>query len=212
MDEGTRQIDAARLRRWFGPEPRTAAPEIEGYEQVAHERLDMLFGTIAGFAVIPVAWFVIAVAVDLLGGPLIAGFSVGLLDLLLGLVIALVLVPLLHEAVHGIAALLVGARPAFGVGPGFAYTTFREPLTRVPYLIVGLAPVVVLTIASILLAARWHDAAGLIVFFAVVNASGAVGDGWMAWRILKQPPGALYFDLADGFAVLAPVDRDARGG
>lgn len=197
-------LDPARMKPWIGDPPRTSVPDTPGYTQIAHEQLNLGAGTIAGFVLIPLWWFVFANAIGALGGPTISGVTIDLSNLLLGALIALVLVPVLHEAVHGGAALLVGARPSYGIGPGFAYTTFREPLRKWPYLTVGLAPLIILSLLCVLLAARWESLAGLLLFFAVVNAAGAIGDLWMSWRILRQPPNAIFYDLADGFAVLTP--------
>jgi hypothetical protein len=161
---------------------------------------------------IPFWWVFFSVMVGLLGGRYISGFVVTLPNLLLGAVIALLLVPLLHEAVHGIAALLAGVRPSYGIGPGFAYTTFPDPVGKRPYLAIGLAPLVVLSAIGLPLAAVWDAGAGLVLFFLVVNAAGAIGDIWMSWRIALQPPDALLVDLADGFAVLVPASGSSDAG
>jgi hypothetical protein len=198
------------MRPWIGDPPRADAPDVEGYALVSHERFNITTGSIAGFVLIPLWVFVIIGAVSLLGGrsDFTATFSIS--TFVGGAFVALILVPLLHEGVHGIVAMLFRARPSYGIGPGFAYTTFREPLRRVPYLAVGLAPLIVLTVASVVLATRIDAFAGWIVFFAVVNASGAVGDLWMSWRIMRHPRDAMFFDLADGFAVLIPSHEGIR--
>jgi hypothetical protein len=202
-------IDPSRLKPWIGDPPRTSAPEIPGYVLVAHERFNMGHGAIAGFVLIPVWTFVLVAAIGALGGRTDYAAALTIPNLLLGALIALALVPVLHEVVHGLVAILLGARPSYGIGPGFAYTTFREPMGRAAYLTVGLAPLVVLSAAGVALAARWDTGAGWCLFFAVVNASGAVGDLWMSWRIVRQPRGARYVDLADGFAVLLPERHPA---
>lgn len=202
--ETTKIDEPGRLRTWVGEPPRTTPPEVEGYELLSHQRFDMLQGSIVGMVLIPFWWVLFSVTVGLLGGRYISEFSVTLSDVLLGAFIALVLVPVLHEAVHGIAAMLTGNRPSYGIGPGFAYTTFPDPAGKRAYLTIGLAPLVVLSVVGLPLAAAWDRGAGLVLFFLVVNAAGAVGDLWMSWRIALQPRDALFVDLADGFAVLVP--------
>jgi hypothetical protein len=197
-------IDPSRLKPWIGDPPRVSAPDVPGYRIIAHERFNVTTGTLAGFALIPLWGFLIAGAVAMLGGRTSYDASLSLSTILYGAIVGLVLVPVLHEAVHGLAALLAGAKPSYGIGPGFAYTTFRDPVPRLPYLAIGLAPLVLLTIASVILASHWNALAGWLVFFGVVNASGAIGDLWMSWRIIRQPRTAIFFDLADGFAVLIP--------
>lgn len=200
-------VDPTRMKTWIGAPPRATAPDVPGYTLISHERFNITSGSIAGFVLIPVWAFLIIGIVSLLGGRSEYGASLSMSVVAAGAFVALLLVPLLHELVHGIAALAFRARPAFGIGPGFAYTTFQEPLRRAPYLAVGLAPLVVLTCASVFLALRHEQIAGWFIFFAVVNASGAIGDVWMSWRIARQPSSAIFFDLADGFAVLVP-ERD----
>lgn len=193
-----------RIRPWIGDPPRATAPEVDGYRLLAHLRFDMVQGSIAGMVLIPFWWVFLSVTVGLLGGRYISGFNVSVASLLVGALIALIVVPVLHEAVHGIAAMLLGIRPSYGIGPGFAYTTFPDPVGKRAYLTIGLAPLLVLTAIGLPLAAAWDAGAGAILFFMVVNAAGAVGDLWMSWRIALQSSDALFVDLADGFAVLVP--------
>jgi len=203
-DETAKSDKPGRLRPWIGEPPRTSPPEVDGYRLLSHQRFDMLQGSIIGMVLIPFWWVLFSVTVGLLGGRYITEFVILFSDVLLGASIALVLVPLLHEAVHGIAAMLAGVRPSYGIGPGFAYTTFPEPVAKRAYLAIGLAPLVVLSALGLPLAVVWDGGAGLVLFFLVVNAAGAIGDLWMSWRIALQPRNALFVDLADGFAVLAP--------
>lgn len=192
------------IRPWIGDPPRTEPPSLPGYVELSRERLNMGPLTVVGFVLIPLWWFIIVALVAVVGGPTEFSFSIGLLALVYAALIALVAVPVFHELVHGIAGMLVGVKPAYGVGAGFAYTTFREPLGKWQYLAVGLAPLAVLTVLSVLVAARWEAIAPAAVFFAVINAAGAIGDLWMSWRILRAPRSAIFYDLADGFSVLVP--------
>lgn len=193
-----------RFRPWFGDPPRTDPPVVSGFRLATHLRFDMISGSIVGTVLIPFWWVLFSVMVGLLGGRFISGFTITPANFLLGAIIALVLVPLFHEAVHGLAAMACGVRPSYGIGPGFAYTTFPDPVGKRAYLVIGLAPLVVLSVAGVALAAVWDAGAGAVIFFLVVNAAGAIGDLWMSWRVAFQPRDALFVDLADGFAVLVP--------
>jgi hypothetical protein len=164
----------------------------------------MMQGSIAGMVLIPFWLVFFSALIGLVGGRYMDEFAITVTNMLLGAFIALVVVPILHEAVHGIAAMLCGVRPSYGIGPGFAYTTFPDPVGKRAYLAIGLAPLVVLSLIGVPLAAGWDHAAGAVLFFLIVNAAGAVGDLWMSWRIVLQPSDALFVDLADGFAVLVP--------
>lgn len=202
--EATNIEGRGSLRPWIGEPPLTSAPNVEGYRLRSHQRFDMLQGSIAGMVLIPFWWVFYSVVVGLLGGRYVSELALTLSSLLIGAGIALVAVPLLHEFVHGMAAMLVGIRPSFGIGPGFAYTTFPDPVGKRAYLAIGLAPLIGFSAIGIPLAVAWDAGATAIIFFMVVNAAGAIGDLWMSWRIALQPRDALFVDLADGFAVLEP--------
>lgn len=204
QDEAAKGGKATRLQPWIGEPPRTSPPDVAGYRVTSHQRFDMLQGSIVGMVLVPFWWVFFSVTVGLLGGRYVDGFVVTLPNLLLGTVVALLLVPLLHEAVHGIAAMVVGIRPSYGIGPGFAYTTFPDPVGKRPYLMIGLAPLVVLSAVGLPLAAVWDAGTGMVLFVLVINAAGAIGDLWMSWQIIFQPRDALFVDLADGFAVFVP--------
>jgi hypothetical protein len=118
--------------------------------------------------------------------------------------IILIGVPLAHEAVHGMVAKILGARPFYGIGQGFAYTSFHEPVTSRQYTLITAAPLVLLSVISIALYpvnANWFL---YILAFATTNAAGAVGDLWILRRIRHLPDDAMIFDLADGFAAFVP--------
>jgi hypothetical protein len=166
----------------------------------------MLRGSLIGLALMPFWAIGLSLAIELLGGRTLNTLHITLPNILLGVPLILVVLPVIHEAVHGLAALLCGARPSFGVGPGYAYTTFREPVGRTAYLVIGLAPLVVISLACVVWASRWDGGANWLLLFAAVNAGGAIGDLWMAWRIMQQPRSAIFYDLADGFAVLVQCD------
>ncbi|HUG15166.1 MAG TPA: DUF3267 domain-containing protein [Thermomicrobiales bacterium] len=192
------------MKPWIGDPPRVSAPVTPGHVLASHERFNIATGAITGFVLIPFWAYLVVAAVRLSGGRSDYSVTFSMWTIVGGAFVGLILVPVVHEAIHGMAAVVCRTRPSYGIGPGFAYTTFHEPLRRVPYLFVGLAPLVVLTIACVVVAARFDSIAGWFVFFAVINAGGAIGDLWMSWRIIRQPRCAIFYDLADGFAVLVP--------
>lgn len=198
------------MKPWFGPPPATEAPDLPGYQKLRMERLAIGRLSIVAIVLLPVWTFVFMAIVGLLGGR--QSFSMeldlaGLITAALGLILVLVLVTLVHEAVHGLAGLAQGARPAFGIGPGFAYTTFFQPINRVSFLVIGISPLIVISIICVAIALLIPSLAGWMIFTAVFNATGAIGDIWMIWRVLRAPRGAVFFDLADGFMVYAPEPR-----
>lgn len=119
---------------------------------------------------------------------------------LLGLVIDSVIVMTLHELVHGFFFWrFSGARPRFGVSWGYAYAGAPDwYFTRNPYLVIALAPLVVLTFVNTFLfvfaPANWL---GWLYAAIILNAGGAIGDMLVAGRLLAAPPNTLVRDIGD---------------
>lgn len=159
--------------------------------------------TVVGTLLIPLWAIALVATVAALGGPSSYETTFTFSTLVLFVVVTAAVI-VVHEIIHGLAAALLGVRPSFGIGPGFAYTTFLEPMKKSSYLIVGLAPLIVITLAAVGAAVVWPSIAGWMIVVGTINASGAIGDLWMTARILRTPRRAMFYDLADGFAVFAP--------
>ncbi len=133
----------------------------------------------------------------------------------LSIAVAGVLTLLAHEAVHAVVLLALGARPSFGAGlvrgTPYLYTTAGVRLTPASFLLVALAPLIVLDAAAAagLLALPRSSA---LVTVLVINSSGAVGDLWMAGLVLQLPATARVLDQRTGFAVFNPggLERPPR--
>jgi hypothetical protein len=112
-------------------------------------------------------------------------------------VIALIL---LHEGVHGICFwLITKKKPIFSIGPGYAAAAAPHSfMAKKPYLVTALSPLIVLTVIGLLLvplaAPGWLFYLGL---FIVMNISGAVGDLWVAGKILLRREPLLVQDFGD---------------
>ena len=132
--------------------------------------------------------------------------SWGLVLLVIGANILSYLVVLaLHEGVHWLVFALLGGRPLFGAKLPFAlYCTAPDQLfTRNAYLAVGLAPLVVISLAGIVLMFLAPTLAPFVQFALIGNFSGAAGDLWAARILLRQPAAALVEDTTSGFKVYA---------
>ena len=123
-------------------------------------------------------------------------------------ILAYIVVLPLHEAIHGLAFLLWGGRPYFGTKLPFAlYCGARDQLfRRNQYLVVGLAPLVVLTLAAIVLTLVVPGLASYVLFGTVGNFSGAAGDVWVARRLWRQPAHILVEDTQAGYIAWEVAD------
>jgi len=113
---------------------------------------------------------------------------------------AVVAVIFLHEGVHSAVAVFYGHRPIFGIKPPYFYTTFTEKVPRGHFMVITLAPLVVLNIISIALFAT-----GVLRVFAyfclLVNTIGAVGDLWIILKLSGHDRGTLIQDTKIGIEV-----------
>jgi hypothetical protein len=123
-----------------------------------------------------------------------------LLWIILNIIAYIVILPI-HEAMHGLAFLLWGGKPYFGTKLPFAlYCGAKGQLfRRNQYLVVGLAPLVVLTLAAIVLTLVVPGLASYLLFGTVGNFSGAAGDVWVARRLWRQPSHILVEDTQTGY-------------
>ncbi len=124
------------------------------------------------------------------------------------LILALPLTFVAHEAIHGLVFRAFGGRPRFGAGMTYGMPYFYAAcpgqwFVRDRFLIVGLAPLVVLDAAAMLLmlpAATAFLGAGLLAF----NTSGAVGDLWAAAVSIQAPRWVEIEDTGPTFIAWAP--------
>jgi hypothetical protein len=119
--------------------------------------------------------------------------------------LAYLVVLVLHEGLHGLVFALLGGRPVFGAKLPFAlYCGAPDQLfTRNAYLVVGLVPLVLISLGGIVLILLAPTLAPFVQLALIGNFSGAAGDLWAARLLLRQPPTALIQDTSSGFEVYA---------
>ena len=129
------------------------------------------------------------------------------------IVLAILIVTItLHEAIHGLGFyVLANARPIFAFRGAYAYAAAPDwYIPRNKYLVTALAPFVVISLIGIglipVVPATWIAP---LVLACVINASGAVGDLWVALLLLRQPPDALSNDRGDEIKIFTPVPAAA---
>ena len=151
-----------------------------------------------------------AIALLVLAAPLLVWLSyalrgdtavvppVGTLSVILALLGAIVVTVVVHEWVHGLAYQALGYKVSYGVSLhlGAAYAgAFGQWQRRGHNLLVALAPLLVLSPLLLLAVALGGPRVAQLAFAALLfNISGAVGDLYLAYRLLRMPPAALLYD------------------
>lgn len=115
---------------------------------------------------------------------------------------------IIHELVHGVAFTVFGGSPRYGVKVKYflplAYATSPgNYFRRNAFIVIGLAPLIVINVACLLLLAIFPQASWLIMVIAF-NTGGAVGDIWMAVQLLRCPKSVQVEDREEGMAIYAP--------
>jgi hypothetical protein len=120
----------------------------------------------------------------------------------------------IHELIHGLAFAAFGGKPRYGVGIEFflpyAYATAPGHLfSRNAFLIIGLAPLIVIDAIALLLLVIFPQAPwlGWVVVF---NTAGAVGDLWIATLLLRCSSFIKVEDRKAGVAIYAPPHLDSQ--
>lgn len=129
--------------------------------------------------------------------------------LVFAVLVTAIIVP--HEWVHGLAIRYYGGKPRYGVGLAhfvlpYAYATTDHRFERNQFVVVALAPLVVLTLVGVALMAAFGW--GWLVVPLAANAGGAVGDLWMVLTVLGYPSHVSVEDSTTGVRILGrPDDR-----
>lgn len=115
----------------------------------------------------------------------------------------------LHEGLHALTILLLGGRPRFGLRlPLAAYCTAPgQVFTRRGYIAVALAPLVVLTVAGVVITALWPQWATWLWFGFAGNISGAVGDLATSSEMRQLPRDAVVADNETGYTAYVVGDE-----
>jgi hypothetical protein len=127
----------------------------------------------------------------------------GLIAILASIIIMLVF----HELIHGMFFwLFTHERPKFALRSGYAFAAAPNwYLPKFQYIIVGLSPLIVISILCIMLASLVPPTMVPYPFFvATFNAAGALGDMIVVGWISKQSNSILVKDQGDKFYSFAP--------
>jgi len=123
-----------------------------------------------------------------------------------GSVILSVLILVAHEACHGLAIAVTGARPRYGaklvqrlLPVLFTTTPPGHWMTRGQYAFVILAPTVLVNLAGIALMSPPTVLRYLMVFPIAMHLGGCIGDWWILAEVLRLPADARLEDNEEGF-------------
>ena len=131
----------------------------------------------------------------------------GLLLRIVGVLVLMFVLIYIHEGIHGLGFwLATRTRPVFGFRVIYAYAAAPDwYIPRDSYLLVGLAPFVVISALGVfLMAVVPAGAIAAVLLFVVMNASGSIGDLWVVLLLLRQPADALACDKGDEVRFYAP--------
>lgn len=126
----------------------------------------------------------------------------------IALVVVVVVTLVLHELTHGVFFwLFTRARPRFGFKGFYAYAA--APGWYIPrgrFLLIGLAPLILLTALGLLILPLMPFPASLLLLIALfVNATGAIGDLYLVARLIAAPRDALIEDQGEGIRWFSPA-------
>ena len=116
-------------------------------------------------------------------------------------IISYILILPIHELLHAAAFVLWGGKPYFGAKLPYAlYCGAKNQLfRRNQYFVVGLAPLVVISLAGIIFILLSPLLASYTLFALIGNFSGAAGDIMMVRKLQQRPRSILVEDTESGY-------------
>ena len=180
-----------------------------------YERIDLTRDNKALKAI--VIWSIIAlvamIACGLLTHSFVASFDMELWRIFFCLIASaagMLVYIVLHEAVHGIfIRIFTGANPTFGLelDKGMAYAGSTWYFKRLPYVIIALAPIIVLgAILAIWLAEIPAQYFWYLYMIHIFNITGAAGDVYITCRMAMMPKDILIKDTGTAMEVYRSVE------
>ena len=197
----------ARLLRLHEVRGTAEGEQPAGYALLRRGNLNLGLLSVLSLVALPPVFIFFAVVTAPLGGPIDLGgggftLRIDLVGLLLVSIAALIVLPVVHELVHGLVAAWCGGRPVYGIGPGVAFCHFREFVGKGCYAAILVAPLVLLSIVGVALMPITPGLLrGPLLAFLITNAAGAVGDIAALTQLVGLPRDALIADTSHGFEV-----------
>jgi hypothetical protein len=123
---------------------------------------------------------------------------------LIAILLSIIFMLVFHELVHGLFFwIFTHGRPKFALKSGYAFAAAPEwYLPKFQYITVGLAPLVVISILSIVFAIFVPaQIIPYLLFIATFNAAGALGDMIVVAWVIRQSNTILVRDQGDKFSI-----------
>ena len=124
-------------------------------------------------------------------------------------VVGMVVYVFAHEWVHGVLIrVFTGEAAQFGfkAGSGMAYAKSSWFFSRPAYIAVALAPVLVWgVVLGVLMGDVPAEYFWCLYAIQIFNISGAVGDLYVTWLVLRMPRGVIIYDEGVSMKFFAPV-------
>ncbi len=127
----------------------------------------------------------------------------------------------LHELIHGVFMSKYGGKPSYGAGIAhyilpYFYATTKTIFTRNQFIVIAIAPLVVISLVVIGIMAAFPSIAHWMIIPFVINGSGAIGDLWVTRNILRYPKHVLLEDQKTGVIIYGketdkPMDMSTTG-
>lgn len=119
------------------------------------------------------------------------------------LIVLMVVYTVLHELVHGIfMKIFSGTKVKYGFKGLYAYAGSSAYFNKTSYIIIALAPVVILGVVLIVLNCivpiSWF---WVVYFLQVTNITGASGDIYVTYKMAQMPSDILVNDIGDAMTV-----------
>lgn len=123
--------------------------------------------------------------------------------------VGLVVYVFAHEWVHGVFIRIFTGEPArfgFKAGSGMAYAKSAWFFSRPAYITVALAPVLFWgAVLAVLMGDAPEEYFWCLYAVQIFNVSGAAGDLYVTWLVMKMPAGVLAYDEGTSMKFFAPV-------
>ena len=126
---------------------------------------------------------------------------------LIWLILSIIFMLFFHELLHGLFFwLYTHERPKFALKSGYAFAAAPDwYLPKFQYILVGLSPLVIISVICVLLAAFMpSQVIPYLLLVATFNAAGALGDMIIVAWVSSQPRDILLRDQGDKFSIFVP--------